>query len=106
MKTCPLLLLLASSLLHAQTSHPPTPKAPQKYRFRFSLLSGYQQENFRWSIAGNSSGTNPDIYSELIWKNLSGPLAGAELEFNVWRSFWIRSSISRLFFVSGKVTDM
>lgn len=106
MKNCLLLLLLSSSLLHAQTVPSPIHKDPQKYRFRFSVLSGYQQENFSWSIAGNSSGTNPNIYSELIWKNLSGPLAGAELEFNIWRSFWIRSSISRLFIVSGKVTDM
>jgi len=94
MKRCLLILLLYSSLLRGQTD-----------RLHFSLLSGYQQENFRWSIAGNSSGNNPNIYSELIWRQLAGPLAGVEGEWNFWRSFRVRSVFSRLFIVSGKVTD-
>ena len=76
------------------------------HRLRISLTSGYQQENFRWSIAGNTNGTDPNIYSELIWKQLSGPVAGAVLEWDFWKRFCLRSSFSRLFITSGKVTDM
>ena len=83
-------------------SHQSAPKS----NWHFSLFSGYQQENFRWSIAGNANGTNPNIYSELIWKKLSGPLAGIEGEWNFWQAFSLRSAYSRLFIVSGKVTDM
>jgi hypothetical protein len=109
MKRYFLILLVYSSLLHGQTGPSPEQAGhsdPKKHPLRLSLLSGYQQENFRWSIAGNSSGNNPTIYSELIWKQLSGPLAGVEGEWNFWRSFSIRSAFSRLFIVSGKVTDM
>ncbi|HTI10075.1 MAG TPA: hypothetical protein VL832_16015 [Puia sp.] len=97
MKRCLLALLLWSGYLHGQTD---------KSRLHFSLLSGYQHEDFRWSIAGDINGNNPNIYSELIWKQLAGPIAGIEGEWNFWKSFSLRSSYSRLFIVSGKVTDM
>ena len=85
---------------------PPARTNPPKHRLRISLLSGYQHEDFRWSIAGNTNGMDPNIYSELIWKQLSGPVAGGELEWDCWKKFRLRSSFSRLFVSSGKVTDM
>ncbi|HWK05744.1 MAG TPA: hypothetical protein VNS58_19020 [Puia sp.] len=112
MKSCLITFLLCAQLLQSRSSRAQSPggsahyPAPEKSRLHFSLLSGYQHENFRWSIAGNTSGTNPNIYSELIWKNLAGPLAGIEGEWNCWKSFSIRSAYSRLFIVSGAVTDM
>jgi hypothetical protein len=87
--------LLASFSLKAQTS-----------RWNFSLSSGYQSENFRWSIAGNIQGTSPNIYSELRWKNLAGPLVEAAADWNFWRTVHIHSVFSRLFITSGSVTDM
>lgn len=33
---------------------------------------GYTTQNFGWSVAGNESGTNPNILSELIWSELGG----------------------------------
>ena len=35
-----------------------------------SLRNGYRRDHLRWSIAGNKSGNNPDILSELTWDNL------------------------------------
>lgn len=108
MKNCLIPFLLCLQLLQSipsRAQHPGVP-APKKSRLHFSLFSGYQREDFRWSIAGNTSGSNPNIYSELIWKKLAGPLAGIEGEWNVWKSFSIRSAYSRLFIVSGNVTDM
>lgn len=90
----------ASSSKHNSSFRP----APAS-RLHFSLLSGYQHEDFRWSIAGDINGNNPNIYSELIWKQLTGPVAGIEGEWNFWRSFSLRSAFSKLFIVSGKVTD-
>lgn len=91
--------LVGSPIVYAQ-------QAPSKSHLHFSLLSGYQHEDFRWSIAGNVSGNNPNILSELIWKQLTGPVAGIEGEWNFWKSFSVRSAYSRLFISSGKVTDM
>src|SRR5882757_1942569 len=82
-----------------------SPCGANAQKLTFSLSSGYQSEDFRWSIAGNSQGTNPNIYSELKWKSLSGPVLGMELGWRFWRSFVLRSSFSRLFIVSGAVTD-
>jgi len=75
-------------------------------KLSIALSSGYQSEDFRWSIAGNTQGTNPNIYSELKWKNLAGVVPGAEVDWNFWKTFHLRSSYSRLFISSGNVTDM
>lgn len=87
-------LLCASLLTNAQQ------------RLQFSLSTGYQSEDFRWSIAGNAQGTNPNILSELKWKNLSGPTIAASAQWNFWKAFRVRSVYSRLFISSGSVTDM
>ncbi len=36
----------------------------------FSIESGYQQSKLKWSIAGDSTGKNPNILSELTWDDL------------------------------------
>jgi hypothetical protein len=75
-------------------------------RLHLSLSTGYQSEDFRWSIAGNTQGANPNILSELKWTNLAGPVVEAAADWNCWKSFTLRSTFSRLFIVSGDVTDM
>lgn len=35
-----------------------------------SLSTGYRVDDFNWSIAGNISGGNPNVLSELTWSNL------------------------------------
>jgi hypothetical protein len=72
----------------------------------FALSSGYQSEDFRWSIAGNTQGTGPNIYSELRWKSLAGAVLGVEADWNFWKRFHVRSTYSRMFISSGSVTDM
>jgi len=80
------------------------PAAAQK-RLQLSLATGYQSEDFRWSIAGSVQGTDPNILSELKWKHLSGPSVGASIGWNFWKSFSLRSEFSNMFIVSGSVTD-
>ena len=38
--------------------------------FNFGLLAGYRIDQLDWNIAGNNAGTNPNILSELTWKDL------------------------------------
>jgi hypothetical protein len=38
--------------------------------FDLGLGMGYRVDDLDWNIAGNSSGTNPNILSELTWNNL------------------------------------
>jgi hypothetical protein len=77
-----------------------------EHRLKISANTGFQSEDFRWSIAGNVDGTNPNILSELKWKDLAGPTAGLSADWNFWNDFHLRSSFSYLFIASGTVTDM
>jgi len=39
-------------------------------RFDFDLTGGYRVDQFDWNIAGNSEGRDPNVLSEVAWKNL------------------------------------
>jgi hypothetical protein len=80
-------------------------KHPEKGRFELTISTGYHHENFRWSIAGNSQGKDPNIYSELIWKNLRGAESGIGLKWNFWKALATRFNYSHAFILSGIVTD-
>ena len=69
------------------------------------IATGYQQENFHWSIAGNSDGQNPNIYSELKWKHLGGQNIAANIQWNVWQHFSLYGSYYKQYISSGTVND-
>jgi hypothetical protein len=75
-------------------------------KVQLSLSAGQQQEDFHWSIAGNISGQNPNILSELKWKNVSGLNYAAAFEWNVWRKISFYADYNRQFIKSGSVNDM
>lgn len=74
-------------------------------RISLSVYGLAEREDLRWSIAGNLAGQNPNIYSELKWKNVSGPGLGAKLKVKVWKDFFLTSDFSKAFIHSGKVSD-
>jgi hypothetical protein len=75
-------------------------------KLQLSLSSGYQEENFHWSIAGNSDGQNPNVYSELKWKNVSGTAYNAALQWNIWNKVMLYGSYNRVSVRSGSVSDI
>jgi hypothetical protein len=74
-------------------------------RLRVRVVTGYQQENLHWSIAGNSAGQDPNVYSELKWRRVGGPLAGIALEGNFFKRWRFFADGGRSFTRSGRVTD-
>ncbi|MGN8067951.1 hypothetical protein [Mucilaginibacter sp. 22184] len=74
-------------------------------KLQVSLGTGYQQQNFHWSIAGNLNGQNPNIYSELKWQHLGGQNIAANVLWNVRKRFSLYASYSRQSISSGSVTD-
>ncbi|MDO6431042.1 hypothetical protein Q4E93_10615 [Flavitalea sp. BT771] len=100
-----LFLLPASMLSQAQGGMNPEPAAHSS-RLSFTLSAGYQSEDLRWSIAGNTQGANPNILSELKWKKLAGPTLEAAVKWKCWKSFELGSTFSHHFITSGSVTDM
>src|SRR5579872_5644226 len=72
---------------------------------KIELYTGYEQENFHWSIAGNSAGTNPNVYSELKWRSVGGVSAGVGLQWEVWKRWRFFATGSRVFIRRGTLTD-
>ncbi len=74
-------------------------------RANVSASSGFFREQFKWSIAGTPGGTDPNIYSELIWKDLQGLVARLGLNISLDERFVVQVAWSECFITSGKVTD-
>ncbi len=74
-------------------------------KVQVELYSGNQQQDLHWSIAGNSSGQHPNVYSELKWKDISGISAGGALTGDVWRRWLVFAEGARLWTRKGSVTD-
>lgn len=77
----------------------------QKEKAVIAIHGDYNQENFQWSIAGNSSGQNPNVLSEVIWKNLKGPGVGLDVRLNVWSHIIFKGNFHQQFIRSGTATD-
>ena len=93
---CFLWLIIGLSTLYAQSG---------RNKFEFNLTDGYQRENFHWSIAGNSNGQSPNVFSELKWTKLSGQSVEASLQYNAYQRFNIYADYARQFITSGSVND-
>lgn len=62
-------------------------------------------EDLTWSIAGNLNGENPDIFSELQWRNICGVGGAASIALPVFKRFSFSLDAKVLGFVKGTVTD-
>jgi len=75
-------------------------------KMQLSFSTGRQQEDFHWSIAGNNNGTDPNVLSELKWKNVAGQDYSASFKWNVWRRLVFIADFSHETVNSGSVSDM
>ena len=69
------------------------------------VLCGYHQENLHWSIAGNSAGQSPNIYSELKWHAVGGAAVDAAVRYGPGRRWVFFAEGSRVFTSTGRVSD-
>jgi len=74
-------------------------------RLAVDLVGGYQRQDLRWSIAGNSLGTSPNIYSELRWKGVGGVSTGLDISWKAWKNWVVVVGGSRAWTVGGRVSD-
>ncbi|RAJ02364.1 hypothetical protein LX64_03376 [Chitinophaga skermanii] len=77
----------------------------RKPRIAIDIAPQYSHQYTRWSIAGNAAGTNPNVLSELIWKDIqtAGLLSTATIHVNP--SWFIRGEASWSGIISGTATD-
>lgn len=80
--------------------------ALQQKRLSISFAPLLSVENFRWSIAGNEQGTNPNILSELNFTRLKR--AGFFMQgcYQVSNRFDLKASATVQYGYSGRVTDI
>ena len=72
---------------------------------RVAVSTGYERDDLHWSIAGNSVGQDPNIYSELKWRNAGGIFARADVQWTLWKRWRIAGCGSRTFTRWGNMTD-
>ena len=95
-----LFIIIAISLI-TQLNYAQKVKKP----INIYLGTALTQDQISWSIAGNSSGNNPNILSEVSWKNLKGTAITVGLELPVFKNLYLKGGFSRSFIKSGKATD-
>ncbi|WP_316801918.1 hypothetical protein [Pedobacter nototheniae] len=66
---------------------------------------GFQQSRSGWSIAGNPDGTDPNILSEVIWKNLKGPSFGLDIKYNITDKLGVKVASQYAKIVKGTAED-
>jgi len=70
-----------------------------------SAYADFKNENLQWSIAGNSNGQNPNILSEVSWKNLKTRGAGLDIQANIWSGLSFKGKYQHGYIYAGNATD-
>jgi hypothetical protein len=78
---------------------------PHTNKVTIAFYGDYLQEDLRWSIAGNSSGQNPNVLSELIWKDLKLRGAGVDIKVNIFQGIFFTGNYHRAKVYAGTATD-
>ncbi len=81
--------------------------APMKRgeRGSFAVTLGQRTDNLDWNIAGNLSGTNPNILSELEWKDLSIFQLKVAGNGTIKETFFLRGAFDMGFIYAGENQD-
>ena len=74
-------------------------------KLQLTVTTGYRQDDLRWSIAGNANGQDPNVLSELKWKNAAGPVTGLHVQYRFFNHWLLEGNYERSFILSGKVAD-
>jgi hypothetical protein len=69
------------------------------------LITGYRVDDLDWNIAGNASGANPNIVSELTWRDLESYQLKLGGKGTINRIFYMRGSAAFGWVLSGEVQD-
>jgi hypothetical protein len=89
----------------AQPNLPAPSTSPPGVRFTLALDAGMREDNLDWSIAGDSSGSNPNILSELTWKNLRSYQVRLTSRMDIHDRFRISAALARGLIYEGENQD-
>lgn len=74
-------------------------------KLAISVYGDQQIEDFQWSIAGNSAGQNPNILSEVIWKNSKSRGIGADVSIGLCSGIFVKAQYHKSFIYAGTASD-
>lgn len=69
------------------------------------VSGGFQSLDLRWSIAGNSAGQSPNVYSELKWRRVGGAAVNAAVRYGLANRWVFFAEGSRVVNSTGRVSD-
>lgn len=77
------------------------------FRNNLSIKAGAEtrKEDFRWSIAGNKEGKDPNIYSELIFNPVRAAGYYVHADYRFFNRMSVRASYKHMYTYKGSVTD-
>jgi len=96
---CILFSIWLPYIVHGQSSR------LNKDKFTIAIYGDYLREDLQWSIAGNSNGQNPNVLSELKWKDLKLRGAGLDINIAILHGIYFSGSYHTATIYSGYATD-
>ncbi len=86
----------------------PAQSFPNPIKNNLSITAGaaYQKTDFRWSIAGNTSGQDPNILSELIYNPIHSAGFNMGAAYKPYRKFLLTASFGKRYIYKGRATDI
>lgn len=93
---CAVLLITALLTVNAEAA---------KTEAQLEFSNGYRVDDIDWNIAGNIFGTNPNILSELTWKDLEIYQIEAAGRIKIGRYLYMRTSLGYGWIFDGKNRD-
>jgi hypothetical protein len=69
------------------------------------LNTGYRVDDLDWNIAGNLDGTNPNVFSELIWDDLQIFEIKAGMQTAINNAIYVRASLAYGWILNGENQD-
>jgi hypothetical protein len=107
-----ILMIMQVSVLWAAPAIQPTPpsiknqaKDKRPKAIEIEAGYGYRRDSFDWNIAGDSQGNNPNVLSELKWKDLLIHEVRLGLRANLKKAFVLKGSMNYGVIVSGDNRD-
>lgn len=104
--SCCIVALFSSPLLHAGAPSPVTQQqSSSEWDFSVGQYTGWRQDHFEWTIAGDTSGSNPNILSDLDWRHLDIVSVNGQAEVTFRKDWHFRLGGGYGWIVSGDNRD-
>ncbi len=93
-------LVLSLSLIFAATN-----AGGAEIKSAIELSNGYRVDQLDWNIAGNLAGTNPNVLSELTWRDIEIYQVNIGLKALINEGFYVRGSLGYGWIFDGSNQD-